>query len=250
MVHSALNGCYIVALGSFSAEWNQQNIKKWVVRASGQVEPRVTDNTTHLVTTTKEWERKGTVVQDATKRIADGQELYIVSYDWLDDCLQSKSRKREKKYRIFDGKGDRTGAGGAADEPRSAAGLMKQLYEESTELTPAAKKNLEQQQAVAQELERAKEAEKMKMFQETRMSLPEQALVFKKGAQKGKQLLLSGECGAAYGRALEDIEHTDYVDNRQLPHLPRLDCLHLRHHTHQSRHQTQYQRAVLSCRKS
>ncbi|KAF7193107.1 hypothetical protein HII31_05541 [Pseudocercospora fuligena] len=190
MVHSALKGCVIVTVG-LHEDWNNQKVKDWVLQASGKVESRVTEATTHLVASKKEWEKKGVIVQDALKRKDESlQEIEIVSYDWLADSLQAKSKKREKGYRYaLPGE---AGKGNGANEPRSHAGLMKQLFDDHTlGPTPEEKALFEKRAAEEAELARKREEAKMKEFEQTRMSVPEVAAIFKKGAQKAKTHLLN-----------------------------------------------------------
>ncbi|KXT18993.1 hypothetical protein AC579_8772 [Pseudocercospora musae] len=190
MVHSALKGCAIVTVGLYE-DWNNQKVKDWVIQASGKVESRVTEATTHLVVSKKEWEKKGVVIQDALKRKDESlQEIEIVSYDWLADSLQTKSKKREKGYRYaLPGE---VHQGNGANEPRSHAGLMKQLFDDHTlGPTPEEKALLEKRAAEEAELARKREEAKMKEFEQTRMSVPEVAAIFRKGAQKAKTHLLN-----------------------------------------------------------
>ncbi|KXT00685.1 hypothetical protein AC578_8258 [Pseudocercospora eumusae] len=190
MVHSALKGCVIVTVGLYE-DWNNQKVKDWVNQASGKIEPRVTEATTHLVVSKKEWEKQSVLVQDALKRRDESlQEIEIVSYDWLADSLQTKSKKREKGYRYA--LPNQAGKANGANEPRSHAGLMKQLYDDHTlGPTPEEKALLEKRAAEEAELVRKREEAKMKEFEQTRMSVPEVAAIFKKGAQKAKTHLLN-----------------------------------------------------------
>ncbi|EME87670.1 uncharacterized protein MYCFIDRAFT_75515 [Pseudocercospora fijiensis CIRAD86] len=188
MVHSALKSCVIVTVG-LHEDWNNQKVKDWVSQASGKVESRVTEATTHLVVSKKEWEKKGVVVQDALKRKDDSlQEIEIVSYDWLADSLHAKSKKREKGYRFVLARSK--GKGG--DEPRSNSGLMKQLFDDHTlGPTPAEKGLIEKRAVENAELARKRDEAKMKDFEQSRMTVSEYAAIFKRGAQKARTHLLN-----------------------------------------------------------
>jgi len=69
-------------------------IKKWVEANGGKWTARVVPNvTTHLLAAKDAWKR----VTDPVMQAAE-LNIFIVSYDWLEDSLQGKRRLAEKKY--------------------------------------------------------------------------------------------------------------------------------------------------------
>lgn len=192
MVHKALKDCVIVTAGTGEHDWTNQMLSNWIKEASGSFERTLTDSTTHFVPTKKLWDMAGPLVTDAIQRRQNGQNIKIVSQDWLNESLQDKSKKKEKLYKL-----PMPGSNGKEDAgPRSHGGLLKELYLENTELTPTQKRLNEQKQAMEEALKKERAAEKEKEFQkhiQASMTMPELASIFKKGAQKAKKILLNGQ---------------------------------------------------------
>ncbi|KAJ5091539.1 hypothetical protein NUU61_006409 [Penicillium alfredii] len=71
-------------------------IPQWVRANGGQFSRNVDDRVTHLITTKEAFQQNVEAVQDAKKL----RTVKIVSYDWLEDSLQSKTRrpKSENPY--------------------------------------------------------------------------------------------------------------------------------------------------------
>jgi hypothetical protein len=190
MVHQGLKGCVIVlALGQ--EHGSLQRVKEWITNASGVSEPRASEFTTHLVISDKLWTQQGAVVQDVLARKRDGQRIQIMNYEWLHESLTAKMKKAEKRFRRVV-----PGEEVVREEARNTSGLMKDLYDESTDvLSSAQQKILQKQQAQADDLKKDKEAVVQGEFQEylkMKMSPAESAAVFRRGTQKAKQMLLSG----------------------------------------------------------
>lgn len=194
MVHKALSECVIVIAGTGEKDWNNQKVKEWILNASGRFDRRITEDTTHLVVTKKLWKEAGPLVQDVVARKKNGQSIKVVSQNWLEDSLQAKSKKKEKEYQYsipgFTGKEDANG------NPRSHTGLLKELFLQNTELTPAQEKKNMKQQLMEDDLIKEIAAEREREFQEhisANMSVPEQAAIFKRGAHKAK-IIVGSEC--------------------------------------------------------
>ncbi|EMF17061.1 uncharacterized protein SEPMUDRAFT_14184, partial [Sphaerulina musiva SO2202] len=192
MVHKALSGCVIVTAGTGEKDWNNKQLKDWIDNASGTFERTITDETTHLVVTENLWAAAGPLVEDVIARKKNGQNIKVVSQKWLEDSLLAKSKLKEKPHEFaVPGSADREGGPG---DIRSHTGLIKELYLENTELSAAQEKmNLKQQQMendLAKEQLAESERELSKHIKAS-MSVPEQAAIFKKGAQKARALLAS-----------------------------------------------------------
>ncbi|KAM3419108.1 hypothetical protein BST61_g5056 [Cercospora zeina] len=193
MPYKALTDCVIVTAGSGEKDWNTNQVSMWIKEASGTFERAVTDNTTHLVVTKKLWDIKGMIVQEAIRRQQQGQQINIVSFDWLDDCFGSRSKKKEKAYR-FSIKDSSANSGKGDAGPRSHTGLLKELYLENTELTPAQQKLNEKKQAMEETLAKERAAEKeeeRRRHMDKNHSLTELGHIFKKGARKANAILLN-----------------------------------------------------------
>ncbi|CAK1355404.1 hypothetical protein CB0940_00869 [Cercospora beticola] len=193
MPYKALRGCVIVTAGSGEKDWNTNQISQWIKEASGTFERAVTESTTHLVITKKLWDTGGMIAQEAIRRQRQGQNISIVSFDWLDHCFTTKSKKKEKAYKFL--VKDLSASGGKDDAgPRSHTGLLKELYLENTELTPAQQKLNEKKQAMEEALAKERAAEKEATRQQhldTSHSLTELGQIFKRGAKKASTILLN-----------------------------------------------------------
>ncbi|KAF2211577.1 hypothetical protein CERZMDRAFT_98458 [Cercospora zeae-maydis SCOH1-5] len=193
MPYKALKDCVIVTAGSGEKDWNTNQISTWIKEASGTFERAVTDKTTHLVVTRKLWETSGMIVQEALRRQRQGQQINIVNFDWLDHCFGSRSKKKEKPYRFSTKDSSASSSKGDA-APGSHTGLLKELYLENTELTPAQQKLNEKRQAMEETLAKERAAEKeeeRRRHMDKNHSLTELGHIFKKGARKANAILLN-----------------------------------------------------------
>ncbi|KAF2084620.1 hypothetical protein K490DRAFT_68554 [Saccharata proteae CBS 121410] len=89
----AFAGFTIAVAGSFGAGREPGAIKKWVEGAGGDFTQSITSETTHLICAEEHLKKSNKLVQEAIKH-----DVYIVSFDWLEDSLASRSHKREKPY--------------------------------------------------------------------------------------------------------------------------------------------------------
>lgn len=69
------------------------NIKKWVEANGGKWSARVAPHVTHLITGKDAWKKVSDPVMQAAER-----NIFIVTYDWLEDSLQKKRKLAEKNY--------------------------------------------------------------------------------------------------------------------------------------------------------
>ncbi|KAL5119811.1 hypothetical protein ACEQ8H_002172 [Pleosporales sp. CAS-2024a] len=86
-----LSGIVIAITGTLPAEPSQ--IRKWVEANGGRWSARVDAHVTHLIASRPAWKS----VTDPVMKAAE-LNMHIVSYDWLEDSLQSRRRLAEKKY--------------------------------------------------------------------------------------------------------------------------------------------------------
>ncbi|CAK4032455.1 Hypothetical predicted protein [Lecanosticta acicola] len=209
MVHTALKSCCITTLGHWKPEFSGENIKRWVAEASGKVTTTPTDSTTHAVITTKIWNQKGAELQEILRRKAQGQDIHIVDFPWLEDSLSKKAKLAEHKY-CYE-KRARDLAKGAekqaekdrrdmeklnrATQPKTVSGMLAQEYLGHTEqYVDEKEKRRALEKARAEEISRKeREEEKRKAFEVQRDQAQFRAVaeVFKRGVKKARNELLS-----------------------------------------------------------
>lgn len=195
MVHSALKGCDIVAVGRYK-NWDYSKVKDWVKLASGKISftPKVTEQTTHLVIDEKQWANQTGVVQEARKRNDEGQKIHILAFEWLEVSLQAKTKRAESGHSwVKKARADMKAKG--VNQPRSTAGLMSQAFAESTDpyVSDAQKQKMAKRLRLEQE-EREEEEKRMKeAFRNQRDSENLKTLtnIFERPFHKGRQELLS-----------------------------------------------------------
>lgn len=210
MPHSALKKCHIVALGQWKPNWPQQKVTTWVEEAGGKIsfQPRLTDETTHVVILEKIWREQGDFVKKVLAvKEDDDRDIDIVNYDWLHDSLQAHSKKRESPYSFERMQKNLDDAArkvhkekakiAKALEPRSGAGLMAQVYTDSTDpfVSEVEKARAERQ---AEEIVRVRQENKIeaKLIADKlreRNNITELAAVFRRGVSKARNELLSGK---------------------------------------------------------
>ncbi|QIW96445.1 hypothetical protein AMS68_001963 [Peltaster fructicola] len=86
--------------GSLPADWTKENLTRWVKRARGDIiySPKVAHETTHLVCSESTWTDNRDALASHQKGCERSEKLYIVSTDWLVDCLHLQKKRRESKY--------------------------------------------------------------------------------------------------------------------------------------------------------
>nr|POF11597.1 hypothetical protein CFP56_44435 [Quercus suber] len=186
-------------------DWTPNQIEKWIKAAGGTPSSCLTDKTTHLVVSNKDWRLQGEVIQEALAKNQKAcnpkraKEIKILSGDWLRDELKEQKKVKESTYmwnkiepRAIDGKGKK-----AAGDSKNHGGalhpsVMADLLTESTEqyLDPKEKKKLERQmreeERLRQEAEKEKENEARKRKDEVRK-------IVEDGRKKANQALFSGK---------------------------------------------------------
>ena len=110
-----LQGVRIAVTGDFGSGRSHEDMQRWTMNNGGTFSKEVDKAVTHLVSTFEDFEAKcckglrlPLVVSSLGGQLTGGcvavkqalklGSIKIVSYDWLEDSLQGKSPKREKRY--------------------------------------------------------------------------------------------------------------------------------------------------------
>ncbi|KJY01407.1 hypothetical protein TI39_contig292g00017 [Zymoseptoria brevis] len=211
---SALKGCYIVIHGQVRSDWPVHKIKQWVDHLGGvaSFKSKITEETTHLVVPEKEWQSRGPFVQEVLEATENGHDILIVSSEWLEDCLNNRAKRSESRYlwanldmrsmKLNDQQAKQSSK--LAKQPGNIQGLMAQTFLQTTEahITDSDRKKIAQQQEKEAQAQEEADNEARLQFKDhrERMSIPEQAAVFRRGAKRARNEILSDN-------------HHIYVDN-------------------------------------
>jgi hypothetical protein len=87
-----LIGCHIALSGTFTGTTHAA-IQGQITSLGGSITKSITDDTTHLVTTQRDYDKSSTKVNAAREH-----DLHIVSLGWIEDCLSTASKVAEKAY--------------------------------------------------------------------------------------------------------------------------------------------------------
>lgn len=197
----ALQGCHISIYGqnpSWDRKTHSNKLSGWLSHLSGRL-TSFSEQTTHLVVSKKRWTEnpKPPVVETALQAKSQGRDIKIVTFDWLEDCLNSQSRKREVPYEWEVRDAQDAKRNGKAPKPKSAPGIMAEMFHESTEgfVDPEEKRKLEKQLEKEREIRKAKEQEEREEIIRQRK---EKNKLFARGAKKAKDQLMTGELCCAF----------------------------------------------------
>ena len=189
-----MNKCYIATAGSYK---DQEKVGGWVRNLGGHLESRITEDTTHVVVSEKGWKNQVAFVKEALDLNEDeDRDVKIVSYDWLEDSANERTKKREdpflwerldkaslerwKKARREEGRDD------GGEEKMSHVGMIAEVFHESTDKFLDEKekgridKKIKEDRKIRAEMEAEEKAEKRKL-----------ANTFQKGAKKARSELIS-----------------------------------------------------------
>lgn len=180
----------------------------------------------------KKWQKRGALVEEAIGRNEKGQKINVVSFDWLDDSLQAKSKRAERVYSWLK-KENATAKTKGSDDPRSTAGLMSQVFTESTEgfLTDAHRKKIAKRQQLEADEKREEEKKQVEDFakQREQMNIVELANMFKRGVKKDRNELLTDSyrvyvdgMGFTYDAVLEPVPQMENSDHRYTVRVSRV----------------------------
>lgn len=202
MPKKALSGCTIALFGrnpNWSGIEQSNKVSGWLSHLSGRLESKFSSSTTHLIVSKKRWDEQSrpAVLEDALRAKAGGsQDLKILTFEWLEDCLNSQSRKREGPYewekRASSGKGKK-----AQPRAKSVPGMMQEVFEEATEGFVDKQEKRKLDKLLEKEREEKKTIELEEREARTKRK-KEQMRIFGQGAKKARNELLSSEsrpCG-------------------------------------------------------
>ncbi|KAG0645267.1 hypothetical protein D0Z07_8866 [Hyphodiscus hymeniophilus] len=91
-----LRGLNISFSGDFGDGWEYEKVVKWIRYHGGTYDSAVSEHTTHLICTIEDYKNK---TQQVKKARALGRSCYIVTKDWLDDCL-IRTKKKPKRREV------------------------------------------------------------------------------------------------------------------------------------------------------
>lgn len=207
----ALNGCYITTLGSYQ-NWQPSEIARWIKNQGGRFEARVSESTTHLIVSEKEWKSQSKPIPQVLQQNgATDRKIKIVSFDWLHESLHHKTKRSEAPFRWekIDPKSmkkTKHSMNVHEDEPvkeyspvvrgpKNHTGMMAEVFHGSTDhFVPEQEKRridkeIELQKAAQEQIEREdREAKELAAKEEAKKA----AEVFKKGAKKARNEIFSG----------------------------------------------------------
>ncbi|KAK5172453.1 hypothetical protein LTR04_003951 [Oleoguttula sp. CCFEE 6159] len=84
----------IAITGDFGSARTPDAIKRWIELNGGTYTTSITSDTSHLICSKAHWGKQVAAVKKALCH----NDIKIVSYDWLEDTLHSRSHKRETAY--------------------------------------------------------------------------------------------------------------------------------------------------------
>ncbi|CZT17140.1 uncharacterized protein RCC_02972 [Ramularia collo-cygni] len=219
MAPGSLKDCHIVVLkgNKFRGDYTMPNLKKWIESGGGHVEFKevLTERTTHVVMDEDTWLDQGPFIQEILKAEIKGsseqagREIHIVSFDWLQECLDNRVKRRESLYRWKKlAGGVLKNSGRSPKEPGNTQGDMLATLMTETDrfMNAGLKKTVEKRKRVdAEERENELEMEAQQfIIHRKKMSIPEQAAVFKRGAKRARNDILSDN-------------HHIFIDNTGFP---------------------------------
>lgn len=175
MPKRAMAGCVITPVGQHTS-WDRDKqvnkLPRWLSHLSGQHRSTFSPATTHLVVSTKQWraQPQNNVIKRALELNAEGGNIHILTFDWLEDSLNAQTKKREGPYswekldagvRKLEEKATKAREKEAAKEAKSVPGILAEVFEESTSpfVNPVEKKKVEQKLAKDKELQESQQAE-------------------------------------------------------------------------------------------
>lgn len=146
-------GFIIATAGDFGRQRTSEHIKRWIEANGGRYVTKVDENVTHLICSAEHWKSQSSMGKFGdvqvecvscllTRRTVQAairypKKIKVVTYDWLEDSLMSKIRKREGDYLIKKHvKADRRKKNAAKRQEQSA------LKKEGKLFTPISRRSL------------------------------------------------------------------------------------------------------------
>ncbi|KAK3716027.1 hypothetical protein LTR37_006757 [Vermiconidia calcicola] len=191
----ALAKCAIVISGTYK-DYPAAKVSGWATNLGARVHSSVNANTTHVVVSKKAWERKDAAVQTALKYNQDGPaEIYIVSFDWLEDSVTNRSKKKEGPYLWEKLDAAHSKAAKKAEKAeavkgaKSAPGMMHEVLQGGTEgyVDERDRKKVERQIEEERRVKKQMEEEEKREKEEAKArEKRKKAEVYAKGAKKAR----------------------------------------------------------------
>ena len=197
----ALAKCHVAVAGQYR-EYPYAKVSGWISNLGGNASTTVTMSTTHVVATDKAWKRKDPAVAAALKsNEEDDADIKIVNFDWLEDSVNTRSKKRENPYlwEKLDAAITKQNAAKLREEKANAkkhkrhVGLMAELFDDSTDMfvDPKEKRRIQKQ---IEEERRVKESLAEEALQEKKeRERRERAEIMGHGAKKARNDIFTGK---------------------------------------------------------
>lgn len=190
----------------FFAGINNADLKSaspWINNLGGRTSSNMNSHVTHVVCSEAAWYADHHKVLakafDEDDKRSKGNEIKFVSFQWIEDCATTKSKKSEGPYRcerIWASKKAHSAAGANADgkvprEPRAHKGMVTDMIAEQTEkhLDERSRKEIEDAIRQKDKRERIEEAARL---EEERAQRRKTAETFSRGAKKARNDIFSG----------------------------------------------------------
>lgn len=195
--------CWITPVGTYKS-WTANQLGNWIGNNGGHLQSKITDDTTHLVVHDKAWKSQAILVKQALAlNKEEGRDIKIVSYDWLEDSFNNKSKKREGPYlwekldklNVVKQKKAAKDAAKVTEGPKDHVGLMAEMFDDATKdfVDEKTKRQLERSAEDQRRREREdKEEEKREKAEARKEEREKQAKAFGKGAKKARNEIFSG----------------------------------------------------------
>jgi hypothetical protein len=242
MPRGALNKCSIAIIGKHP-EHPLEDIRRWVVRAEGKLSNKINEDTTHLVVDEKNWKEQSRTVRAALNLRAQGCDIKIITFEWLEDSLRTATRKKEGQYLWERGTKPKPTAGKKAakntsnrksGEPRTHAGLIVEVFQEYTDPFIDRREVEEVERRIAEEKRIREQIEKEERKVDDEKA--KQAMLFSKAARKARNEIFSGKLA---GTASIETKQLLTPVLRESSHLLGYDGFQVRCFAHQSGRQKQ-----------
>ena len=198
----ALQRCYIAVAGQYRVEKYQKNVTGWISGHGGSSQSQIDNRTTHVMASEKAWRRKDPLVAKALELNRDeGRDIKIVSFDWLEDSVNNKTKKKEGPYlwekldaslQKRDAAQKRADKANEPKEQKSHVGMLKEVFDESTEKFVSDKERKRVDRQIEEEV-RARKAIEEEEKKERAEERKKKAEVFGRGAKKARNEIFTGE---------------------------------------------------------
>ena len=198
----ALAKCAIVISGSYK-DVPAPKVSGWATNLGARVHSSVNASTTHVVASKKAWERKDAAVQTALKYNQDGAaDIYIVSFDWLEDSVNNRSKKKEGPYlwekldAAHNKAAKKAEKAEAVKGAKSGPGMMHEVLQGGTEgyVDERDRKKVERQIEEERRVKKQMEEEEKREKEEAKArEKRKKAEVYAKGAKKARNEIFTGD---------------------------------------------------------